>query len=204
MLFQAPPFAFSLCDSLSSPPFPARPQRGARPARSPTRAPSAPCGRSAGAQPRGASTPAPPTSAEAPPPQHHLGPASPVPTPPRACAVPAPPVSRAGEGLGRAAAAGPGLLGAGSTGHPVPSRDPSVRALGPVGNGLSGGEGAFRWARGLSVGGRPVPALPCPFEVGAAEARRRVLDPWPDRDGGERASGLRRECQGAPWVLLLS
>lgn len=135
----------STCDSLSSPPIsacgPARAQGRARPARSPTRAPSAPCGRSAGAQPRGAS--APPTSARAPPPQPHPRPAFPAPTSPRACAVPAPPLSRAGEGLGWR-----GCGGAGSGFVAGWERRAAGAQQGPLRAGIGPrGERASRWGR---------------------------------------------------------
>lgn len=126
----------STCDSLSSPPFSA-----CGPARSPTRAPSAPCGRSAGAQPRGAS--APPTSARAPPPQPHPRPAFPAPTSPRACAVSAPPLSRAGEGLGRR-----GCGGAGSGFVVGWERRAAGAQQGPLRAGIGPrGELASRWGR---------------------------------------------------------
>lgn len=79
-------------------------------------------------------------------------------------------------------------------------------------------EGALR-GRGPPVGpASPAFPRPSPAEVGA-EAVRRGAGPWADRDRDERGSaapgggrcapslrgsGLRRKCQDAYWVLLLS
>lgn len=148
---QVPTNPLSLCDSkVPLPSLPTAPralsQTLSPPA--PPRAPGAPCGRSAGAQPRGAPTPAPPPSSGAPPPQPHPGRKSPAPrtAPPLSCRPrPAPAQCRHRRFPARVRGwAGARCVGSGSAGHPQPSRDSSVRASGPVGNGPPGGEGVFR------------------------------------------------------------
>lgn len=123
----------------------------------------------------------------------------PVQAPPRACAVSAPPVSRAGEGRRQGRAVGFGL------GAPGTRRPAVTLPCGPCAPGgpASRGKGVFRWGRGLSVSGRPVPAPPPPFEVGAAEAGRRVPGPGPggDRDRGLGSGGNVRALTGFCFLV---